>query len=238
VPVSHALSDDPDASPGDEQAARLVVDAALCERLRQQGFQGPGWVQFTHELLAYGLATTKALIASGVIFGEVRRYGRGVSDSRWMLSPEDIDEIASDTVLRGYQLFVERGLIKEEWSAAHGRTLAQYFRAACVREFPNALRKRERDLRKQGHVSPIGDIHALESMYTQQSTNECYRWIEKIADLLSEQQLEIFTLRHEGHSVNEVAEQLQQTPRWVTNQITRARAKITAHATRPRGTDE
>jgi len=236
--VSHALSDDPDASPGDEQAARLAVDAALCERLRQQGFQGPGWVRFTHELLAYGLGTTKALIASGAIFGEVRRYGRGVSDSRWMLSPEDVDEIASDTVLHGYQLFVERGLIKEEWSAAGGRTLAQYFRAACVREFPNALRKRERDLRKQGHFTPISDLSALESMYTQQPANEHGTRVEKIADLLSEQQLEIFTLRHDGHSIKEVAEQLKQTPRWVTNQITRARAKITAHAKRPRGTDE
>lgn len=236
--MSHALSDDPDASPGDEQAARLAVDAALCARLRQQGFKGPGWVQFTHELLAYGLATTKALIASGAIFGEVRRYGRGVSDSRWMLKPEDIDEIASDTVLRGYQLFFERGLIKEEWSVTGGRTLAQYFRAACVREFPNALRKRERDLRKQGHVSPIGDLRTLESMYMQQPADERNTRVEGIADLLSEQQLEIFTLRHDGHSIKEVAEQLQQTSRWVTNQITRARAKITVHAKRLRGTDE
>jgi DNA-directed RNA polymerase specialized sigma24 family protein len=236
VPVSQALNDDPDGSPGDRPA--LEGDAVLCRYLRQQRFQGPAWDRFSHDLLAYGLSAIKGLIASGAIFGEVRKRGRSVSDSRWMLSPEDIDEIASDTVMRGYKVFLERGLIKGDWSASGGRTLAQYFRAACIGEFPNALRKRERDLCRQSNVSPIGDLAALDAVFECMPTNELDSRIEELTDLLSEQQMEIFALRHDGHSIKEVAEILGQPSKWVTNQISRARAKISVGAKKWRGAGE
>jgi RNA polymerase sigma factor (sigma-70 family) len=236
--VSHALDDGPDDSPGNRHAMRVAGDVALCRYLRQQGFQGPAWDRFAHQLLAYGLPVIKGLIASGAIFGEARKHGRPVSDSRWMLSREDVDDIASETVMRGFELFVERGLIKGEWSADGGRTLTQYFTAACIREFSNLLRKRERKLRKQGNVSLVEDLAAFDVVFVHTPASELDDRIEELADLLSEQQMEIFALRNDEFSIKEIAEKLNQSPKWVTNQISRARLRINAGAKKRRGTDE
>lgn len=232
--VAHAFYDglpDPlhggEAEGAEEAVRHLHYDALLCCYLREQGFQGPHWDRYVHQLLGYGLAAITALIRSGIIFAESASIGRSVGDSPANLCRQDIEDMVAEVVLKGFELFLVRGLIKGEWSPAGGRTLNQYFRNACVREFPNVFRKWKRASTQWNDVYLLNDLSVIDPSSVVIATPSTVEdRLAELADLLSDEELAIFAMCCDGYRYDEIGKRLNRSAKWVEKRVAQARKKI------------
>ncbi|WP_199438995.1 RNA polymerase sigma factor [Umezawaea beigongshangensis] len=210
----------PDAGP-----ERLRVDAVLCQYFRERGFTGPAWEFFVQRLLGYGLSSVTALVRSEAIFGRCTRRGRPVNAER--LPPADAEELASDVVREGFELFRREGLVRGGWRPDGGASLRSYFLNACVLVFPNAYRRWQTSRRTWQHV-PLLDSWPEESLRETTASPErlvvARAAVDSIFRRLGENASAVMFLVDQNYTHAEIAEIMRITPRAVEARVRRARA--------------
>jgi DNA-directed RNA polymerase specialized sigma24 family protein len=145
---------------------RREADAELRNDLALEGFQGPGYELFQHELARYGLQVMLAWVGKGLIFLQCAQKGihglRSEYDEDTRLTPDDVEELASETVGRALKAFRRSALVGGGWTLDGGATLKTYFIGTCLYEFANTYRmwSGERRRWRQG-----GDLEA--TLYNQ-----------------------------------------------------------------------
>jgi hypothetical protein len=88
-----------------ELLERWVGDAALFEELARTRFEGPGYDRFAAELAAYGLAVTRAWIATGKMNAMCLSWGFPIGPRPVVLGQDDIESLANETVIWALRKF-------------------------------------------------------------------------------------------------------------------------------------
>jgi DNA-directed RNA polymerase specialized sigma24 family protein len=135
-----------------ESLPRREADLQLRNDLALAGFQGASYDLFQHELARYALQVMLAWIGKGVIFAQCAQRGirglRSEYDEDTRLTPDDIEELASETVARALRSFHRSALVGGRWTLDGGATLKTYFIGTCLYEFANAYRLWTRERNK------------------------------------------------------------------------------------------
>ncbi|ADP80146.1 RNA polymerase sigma factor [Pseudofrankia inefficax] len=127
-----------------ESLPRREDDHRLRNDLALTGFEGPQYELFEHELARYGLQVMLAWIGKGLIFAQCARRGilglRSEYDEDIRLTPDDVEELASETVCRSLKSFRRSALVGGGWTLEGGATLKTYFIGTCLYDFANTYR--------------------------------------------------------------------------------------------------
>lgn len=138
-------TDPVDRDLGTVDEERLSADRAIVLALTADGFTGPRYDLFRHEVMAYGYQVLVGWIRRGVMFNECRSHGLHLAVSpsireRLSTAFEDAHDLAATTVAQTFPKFVEKGLVEGRWDPGKGASLKSYFIGACVYTFPNVYR--------------------------------------------------------------------------------------------------
>lgn len=197
---------------------RLAADVELVCELGLHRFEGPRWARFARVLAEYGFGVMRPWVATGRVFEEARRKKRPVvRDVRLRLEPDDVVELANETVGRAIRQFREKVLMRGKWEASRGASLTTYFIGQCVLQFPDVYRgwAREQCLQPEGWLpesAPASSSAALEA------TVDFLRLVERSDELAPELLVAAVEM---GHSHAEVAQMTGLTLRAVESRIHR-----------------
>lgn len=117
---------------------RLAADAAIVRFLRDEGFAGARTERVRLELMAGAYQVVYGWVRSGKIFAVCARKGIRARRNDGDTAPwddQDCEDLAVDAVLKGWELFAERGLRRGQWDPSRGASLATYFVGACLLQF-------------------------------------------------------------------------------------------------------
>lgn len=224
APPDDLFDTDPFAEPA---SWRLQYDAALVTHLARAGFSGQQWEVFKQAVLSYGLDVVRSMIQSGAMFYDAKRIGRPVPRGLDPLVGDDLDDVVTDTVIRGFQLF-ERNLHEGRWTADRGASLRTYYVNGCIREFPNVYRALERSRRHAAMTELVADVvEQVEEPVTGPEESVLFRaQLEEFLAVLSEREGEVLILAAEGYGGTSIAEHLNISSSAVYNYLDRAREKL------------
>lgn len=135
--------------------ARLEGDKELVLELMLHGYAGDSWRTFSRALVEYGWQVMKAWIATGRIFEQCRRKGRGVLQANGPRDDDEVKELAGIVVAVALNAFRDKVLVPGKWDSSRGASLKTFFVGQCVLQFPNEYR------RWKPAVEPVPlDVHA------------------------------------------------------------------------------
>jgi DNA-directed RNA polymerase specialized sigma24 family protein len=213
-------------------------DAALRDRLAEQGFAGPGYDAFEHELARYGLSVVEAWCHIGVIFRRVReRYPRIRLHPPADWTREDREDIASRTVATALRRFRRDALIGGGWVPDGGATLATYFIGVCLGDFPNAYRGWDRERRRELRCHTVDDGDTAVAGDDPAGAVLAMETLAEMLAALPERQRRAIVLDAQGYGRDEIAEILGVTGRAAADLVRRARREIRGARGRTRARD-
>lgn len=140
-----------------EQIARRLADADLFDLLAEVKFEGPDYRRFEEELASYGLAVTRAWIATGKMFAACLRQGFPIGPRPQHIDQDDIDSLAADTVFKALEIFRIKAQSGDGWRPDGGASLKTYFINGCVFAFLNQYQswcRRQRRMESPAHEEP------------------------------------------------------------------------------------
>ncbi|WP_186763086.1 RNA polymerase sigma factor [Lentzea tibetensis] len=208
----------------DDLADRLHADAVFVQHFRERGLAEPAWQVYRDQLLGYGLTIVTRLVESGAMFARCRR--RGMSLHQQPIGPDETDDLASEVLWAGYELFVNEGLLGGRWSAERGQPLNEYFVNACVLSFPNIYRRWQHSRRGWGEVQLLGvwsQVEQVAATATPEDTVLARAVVSAVFQELGANAHALLILAEQGYSHAEIAEIMRLTPRAVEARIRRAR---------------
>ena len=125
-----------------EKIDRLSADADLILTLSLNGYSGPAWEYVATELARYGLAVIGGWMRRGMILDRCRERGSGgLPNLDRRFDPEEIVELAGETVAKALVHFRSDVLMKHRWNEAGGATLRTFFIGQCLLRFSNIYRR-------------------------------------------------------------------------------------------------
>jgi RNA polymerase sigma-70 factor (ECF subfamily) len=199
------------------------MDSLLVQHFRETGCDGPVWSVFLDEVVGYGFVIVTNLVKSGAMFARCDRRNRSVA--RQDVHFHEAEELASDAVWEGFNLFRAEGMLGGRWSIEHG-PLKEYFVNACVLAFPNVYRRwrtsnnawHERHLldawARLEHVAAGGDLEV--AVMAREAVNALFAE-------LSEDRRTLLFLKDQNYSHAEIADFMRITPRAVEGKLRRAK---------------
>lgn len=213
---------------------RRLADLKLVEGLAACGFAGPLYVDFSTEMVRYGMSVTEAWLYSGRIFTLLNERGIHLNVSAWESQrlrddPEAIGDITDIAVAMAWHKFDERALRGGEWKATGGATLSTYFMGRVIFEVPGPFRQWRRQLHKSAehdpHEDQLGDRSRLGLDPAVQAADDCA--MHMVLDLLPEIQQQTILLKTAGYDHGQIAEALSlPSARAVEGHVRRAKKKI------------
>lgn len=143
-----------------EELERLSGDIELLNDLVVVGFRGKRWDYLETVLIRYGFQVLKSWLITGLIFQRVSEKGFGLYLSRIrrdrIPSPEDAEEIASDTLVESIPRFRDEVLRPGLWQPELGASLKTYFIGQCLMRVPKAMGRWSRRVSEEIVVDPSG----------------------------------------------------------------------------------
>ncbi|CAL9331309.1 hypothetical protein SUDANB15_00073 [Streptomyces sp. enrichment culture] len=221
------------------QAARLEADQRLIEILRRDGFKGPRYEKAAAGWWSYGWRTMVKWTGTGEIFRRSRLAGRPVPadeiTTTW--SQDDRHQVATDSVIKGMELFRDRGLVQGKWSPQGGASLTTYFVGATIRAFrPTYMAwfRSQQTGQAELNTSPgygnndepqreIPDQRVTDPYYAAATHDELSRILPHITD---PQLREALGWRAMGYTQAEAAQRVGLTDKALERRTSRARARI------------
>lgn len=209
---------------------RLEGDLALLNELVVVGFTGKHWDSFEAVLIRYGFQVLKSWLITGLIYQRVteKGFGRFLTRIRRdrLPSPEDAEEIASDTLVESIPHFKNDVLIPGLWKPEGGASLRTYFIGQCLMRIPKAMGRWSRNLPEELPLDPA-DV-TLRQTYIPFGTPEEMLGLKirllEAKEEISQPTLEIAYLKFvEGWSHAEIAEILGVTIGAIESRLYRMR---------------
>jgi hypothetical protein len=199
----------------------------LWELLESEGFEGP----FTHrtrsELAKYARRVLPGMIRRGSLFEMVKQLGRRVDGfGAHRPSRDDIDWLADHTITRALNLFFTMARKKEGWKPGNGTRMTTFFIGACALSFSGTFRLFQRETQADEAFRRSTPIEGLISSHFDHE--------EGVSDAMETLDIkgidaEIMSLMLEGHSQNEIAEQLALTTGSIEGRLYRLRKRLEDH---------
>lgn len=209
---------------GSLAADRLHMDGVFVQYFRESGCAGPVWRAYLNELLGYGLEIVTNLVKSGAMFVRCDRHGHRLY--RQDVLPHEAEELASEAVMEGLNLFRDNGVLGGSWSIEHGQPLKEYFINACVLVFPNVYRKWRTSSNAWREWHLLDAWSRLEHVAAGGAPEDAVMAREAVdavfADL-SEDRRTLLFLKDQNYSHAEIAEFMRTTPRAVEGKLKRAK---------------
>lgn len=210
-----AECDDPTADVQEDSAPdKRASERALVERLAENGFQGPEWLQYAGELARYGSAVLDSWLRTQKIVHQCRRKGWRIQVPPDGWSDDHARKaLADDTVVAGLKLFRYKGLICGGWNPEGGASLKTYFLGACVLVFPDENKKYCTALeRRQEHLERLQELDEdrtgdtspdpAETLAIRVESSET----RAIFDTLREQEKQALELQAEGYTYEQIGQ--------------------------------
>ncbi|WP_314248540.1 hypothetical protein [Streptomyces sp. DSM 40907] len=240
--TGHALVSAADRLPSAD-ADRLQADARVVEVLRADGFTGARYRRFTAVLMEYGWPIMVAWNINGDSFRRTWEIGRPIP-RRLIITPWDEDdcfEVATDTVLKGLELFRSHALLGGAWNQHGGAALTTYYVGACIRAFKpvyvqwSRAQLHGRDARlpiEPGGPDPLSELPDARAEDPERQVvlqDEITRLLPYFTDGQLRQGI---AWRALGYSQAEAAELSGMTPKALERRLSRARSRIARHTGR------
>ncbi|WP_083819484.1 RNA polymerase sigma factor [Pseudofrankia inefficax] len=215
---------------------RRAIDAQLRNDLALAGFEGPDYDLFQHELSRYALQVMLAWIGKGTIFFYCAQKGiyglRSERDEDTRLTPDDVEELAFETVARALPAFRRAALVNGGWTLEGGATLKTYFVGTCLYEFANTYRLWNREQRRWHSNGDAEAIHYNQTWAAAADPEDIVIALDTVRRLLSkipnERTQLVLALATDGYTHSEIAEILADgsTPRAVEGLLSRHRRTV------------
>lgn len=206
----------------------------LVSELIVAGYRGPSWDRFANALARYGYQVIWSWVRTGLIFQRCREKGLGryLYNGRPELKPEDVDEIAQDTVVGALRSFRDRVLIPGKWDPSKGATLKTFFIGACLIEFLGVYRVAATTIARRRH-------HEVLARDLVEKVHLHARAVDPAAELILREDIRaasarvrsprtriILQLIAEGYTQPEIAEMLDVTLKAVESSLARYRREL------------
>lgn len=193
-----------------EHLDRLLGDRDMLLRLQLSGYAREYWTPLADVFAQYGLAVLRAWLGTGRIFEEVhRKTGLQLRRPAGRLDQDDIESLASDTIMDALKAFLEKVLKRNRWDPAKGASLKTFFIGQCVLRFPNVYRGWGRE--RARHL-PTESLDRLTNTPAEgDPAGEVLAWeqrAELLASLTTKTARAAAQLREQGYTYAEIAEQL------------------------------
>lgn len=211
------------AEPGvPERQARLEADKELVRQLTLHGFEGPIWQAFARALAEYGIQVIKAWVATGEIFRQCQKKGRGgLQPTARARDQDDITELAIETVALAINAFRDQVLAPQKWDPSQGACLKTFFIGQCIYQFPNVYR---RWLREAGVPDPSpDDVRSTNAPQASAITLVVLR--EELSALQFDSTRKVRAMTEMGYSSAEIAEIIGVTKSSLDSKIYRDRRR-------------
>uniref|UniRef100_UPI003F499460 RNA polymerase sigma factor n=1 Tax=Actinoplanes sp. CA-084688 TaxID=3239901 RepID=UPI003F499460 len=223
-----ALVDPPAAStsrpiPTQAGGPRRVEDEALVNYLAQREFCGPEYDAFKDRLVRYGFGVCLGWIKSGMMHKQCKDRGMGLPPFPEAFELQDYRDLATDTVVDGFDLFRRIALVGRKWDAGRGASLTTYYIGACVRAFPNAYRRSCKVFFPVGFDLSDQIIEFAGGGVDDRVHNR--ELLARIKNGLMPGEWTALSMRHEGHTYAEIAAVLGVTEKAVDGLVQRGSAK-------------
>lgn len=140
VPESWLM--DPETLSLAENVDRLAGDADLVTDLELAGYVGRDWEVFATEIAKYGIGVITGWMYRGLILARCKERGHGgLPPLERRFEPDEIEELAGETVAKALHHFRRDVLIPHKWDPNRGATLRTYFVGQCLLRFSNIYRR-------------------------------------------------------------------------------------------------
>jgi hypothetical protein len=221
---------------GVDEAHRVRVDLLLHQHFRERGLSGGVSKMVLNQLLGYGLEYVKGLVRSGGIFASSSRQGRGVL--RQDVPPHDVEDLSSEVVWDGFEMFRDRGLLGGKWSPYDGLSLKQYYSNACVLAFPNTYRRWQRGRRDWVDVELLDAWSTVDQLQADRSAEDTVvtrAVVDSLFKHIGHSDSALLALVRGGYNPAEIGELMRLKPHTVEVRISRARAVARRYLSREGG---
>ena len=156
----------PERSAADKAAEtvdRACADADWLDRLRRQGFEGPGFDLIKQGLTAYALPVVNAFVRDRIIYALTAKRGRPVKCPEWVkrrLATDDDDRsgLVAEILVDGLGLLRRDGLVGGRWDPRLGASLPTYFVGSVISVFPNTFRRWLREFKLGTKDELVADV--------------------------------------------------------------------------------
>lgn len=116
-------------------------DRPLYEQLFAAGFTGPAWTLVAENLACYCYPKLEAWLQTGMIFERCAKKGYGLLRPPFELAPDEVSELAANTVMAALNVFRTKCLAGQGWTPDGGASLTSWVFGDCLNAFPNVWRK-------------------------------------------------------------------------------------------------
>ncbi|ANZ38478.1 hypothetical protein BBK82_22845 [Lentzea guizhouensis] len=199
------------------------MDDLLVRHFREAGCAGPVWHAYLDRLLGYGLEIVTSLVKSGAMFARCEKRERSLA--RQDVLPHEAEDLASETVLAGFVLFRDKGVLGGLWSVENG-PLKEYFVNACVLAFPNVYRRWRTSSNAWHELHLLDAWSRLEHVAADGEPEDAILAREAVDALfaeLSEDGRTLLFLKDQNYSHAEIAEFMRISTRAVEGKLRRAK---------------
>jgi DNA-directed RNA polymerase specialized sigma24 family protein len=142
VPESWLRLLDPETLSLAENVDRLAGDADLVMALELGGYTGHDWNVFSRELAKYGIGVLTGWMYRGLILARCKERGYGgLAPLGRPFEPDEIAELAGETVAKALHHFKLDVLIPHKWDPNRRATLRTFFIGQCLLRFANIYRR-------------------------------------------------------------------------------------------------
>lgn len=220
-------TDPPISGDGDLADADLELLAAL----EHVDPEGPAWKAIAEELARYGFTVIRAWLRSGAIFRKCAENNHKLDSSKAvLLTEQDIEDIAVETVARALTTFHRRVIKPRRWRTGGTASLASWFVKTCTMEFPNQWRYWLRQNATNDRINESAREQAFLASRSHLSAPPLSQRLE-VEDLALElapdpTTREILILRADGYRYGEIAEILGLSETAVSQRIHRLRRDV------------
>ncbi len=200
-----------------ELLERRVVDVELFGQLAQVRFEGPGYDRFASELAGYGLAVSRAWIATGKMNAMCLRWGYPIGPRPARLDQDDVEALADETVVAALRKFRADALRDRGWRPDGGASLKTYFVNGCVFAFLNPYKRwrRQQDAEAEWAEQLVREDDPTEDDFrTHVMADPLARVLEKAeinqlyGKLQNDRERLLLTWDNQGYSAAEIADLL------------------------------
>jgi DNA-directed RNA polymerase specialized sigma24 family protein len=216
-----------------EQIDRLAADSDLVQDLRSRGFNGPDYRYFESVLAGYGQAVIAGWMHRRTIEAKCRekRLRHVPQLDGIVFTNDDIDEVVLETVAEALFYYRDRVLLLDRWDADRGASLRTFFVGQCLIRFVSVMNRwlteQSRDVLgidedlREDEVADATDVETdvINALTAHQALQHVTRADARLA----------LTLRSQGHTVREIANQMARTEKSVEGMIGYAKRQIRQH---------
>lgn len=150
-----------ETTPRDTKLDRLLEDTDLLLNLQLNNYAPKVWEPVANEFARYGLGVFRSWIRTGLVFGMVTKvtgYGFPYKPDERITNPDDVEDLASLTVVYALEAFLEKVLKTNKWDPQRGASLKTFFIGQCKLQFPNVFKEWAR---QQKRTLPADSLDSL-----------------------------------------------------------------------------